>query len=210
MKTNFKIGQSWKESSGPRLPSITSLNGTPPPDKNDNTMLQMKMNFKERKPFGIRKEEVASIRHKFPTKIPVIVERFAREPSLPYLDKTKFLVPQEITMSQFVTIIRNRLQLNPHQAFYLMVNNKSMASLSKTLAEVYRENRDDDGFLYITYASQEVFGGQKQAKARREEEENARQAKAKARREEARQAKAKARREEEEARHGKFWSWLQH
>ena len=38
--------------------------------------------------------------------MPVIVERFHKERNLPQLDKTKFLVPQELTMSQFVTIIR--------------------------------------------------------------------------------------------------------
>nr|CAD7264561.1 unnamed protein product [Timema shepardi] len=88
----------------------------------------------------------------------IIVERFYKEMYLPRLDKTKFLVPQEITMSQFVSIIRNRMQLGSTQAFYLLVNNRSMLSLSKTLAEVYNEYRADDGFLYLTYASQEVFG----------------------------------------------------
>lgn len=53
---------------------------------------------------------------------------------------------------------RNRLRISSTQAFYLIVNNKSMASMSKTLTEVYRENKDDDGFLYVTYASQEMFG----------------------------------------------------
>ncbi|KAI1287671.1 Microtubule-associated proteins 1A/1B light chain 3C [Halotydeus destructor] len=114
--------------------------------------------FKQRKNLATRREEVAGIRAKFPTKIPVIVERYHKETSLSVLDKTKFLVPQELTMSQFVTIIRNRMQISSTQAFYLIVNNKSMASMSKTLAEVYRENRDEDGFLYITYASQEMFG----------------------------------------------------
>ena len=42
----------------------------------------------------------------FPVPFKVIVERYHKETQLPQLDKTKFLVPQELTMSQFVTIIR--------------------------------------------------------------------------------------------------------
>ena len=55
-----------------------------------------------------RKDEVSSIRSKFPNKVPVIVERYHKEKDLPILDKTKFLVPEELTLSQFVTIIRYR------------------------------------------------------------------------------------------------------
>ncbi|XP_076315672.1 microtubule-associated protein 1 light chain 3 beta-like isoform X1 [Tachypleus tridentatus] len=123
-------------------------------NKNDNTGIT----FKQRRSLSKRKEDAADIRLKFPNKIPVIVERFSKESYLPLLNKTKFLVPQELTMSQFVTIIRNRLQLSAHQAFFLFINNKSMATMSRTLAEVYSENKDEDGFLYVTYASQEMFG----------------------------------------------------
>ncbi|XP_063851488.1 microtubule-associated proteins 1A/1B light chain 3C-like isoform X1 [Scylla paramamosain] len=114
--------------------------------------------FKQTRNYASRQQEVANIRNKFPNKIPVVVERYAKETTLPVLDKTKFLVPQELTMSQFVTILRNRMQLQSTMSFYLLVNNRSLVSLSRPLSEVYRECRDDDGFLYVTYASQEVFG----------------------------------------------------
>ncbi|XP_048736627.1 microtubule-associated proteins 1A/1B light chain 3C-like [Ostrea edulis] len=115
--------------------------------------------FKQRKCFDVRRGEVRGIRSKFPNKVPVIVERYYKELQLPVLDKSKFLVPQELSMSQFSAIIRNRMSLNSSQAFYLIVNNKSISSMSMTLAEVYRDEMDEDGFLYVTYASQEMFGG---------------------------------------------------
>uniref|UniRef100_G3Q833 Microtubule-associated protein 1 light chain 3 gamma n=1 Tax=Gasterosteus aculeatus aculeatus TaxID=481459 RepID=G3Q833_GASAC len=109
--------------------------------------------FKLRKSFAVRKQEVAGIRSKFPNKIPVIIERYERENYLPPLDKTKFLVPHELTMTQF-----EQDALLPSQAFYLLINNSGMASMSLTMAQVYKDHQDEDGFLYMTYASQEMFG----------------------------------------------------
>ncbi|KAJ1155304.1 hypothetical protein NDU88_008035 [Pleurodeles waltl] len=114
--------------------------------------------FKQRKSLATRKGEVADIHRKFPSKVPVVVERYQREKSLPVLDKTKFLVPEELTMTKFITIIRCRMALSATQAFYLMVNNKTLTSMSLTMSEVYRDHKDEDGFLYMTYASQEMFG----------------------------------------------------
>lgn len=44
------------------------------------------------------------------------------------------------------------------QALYFLVNERSMLSLSVTLGQIYSEHAGPNGFLYITYASQEVFG----------------------------------------------------
>ncbi|XP_005998096.1 microtubule-associated proteins 1A/1B light chain 3A [Latimeria chalumnae] len=114
--------------------------------------------FKQRKSLATRMAEVARIRAQFPTKIPVIVERYQGERYLPLLDKVKFLVPQDITMVRFLAVLRNRLSLSATQALYLLVNRRTLTSMTLTMTEVYQENMDEDGFLYMTYASQEMFG----------------------------------------------------
>ncbi|XP_044147170.1 microtubule-associated proteins 1A/1B light chain 3C [Bufo gargarizans] len=116
--------------------------------------------FKQRKSLATRKSEVIGIKAKFPTKVPVIVERYNKEKYLPLLDKTKFLVPQDLSMSQFVNIIRNRMDLSATQAFYILVNEKNLVSMTFTMSELYRDHKDEDGFLYMTYASQEMFGSE--------------------------------------------------
>ncbi|KAL0973875.1 hypothetical protein UPYG_G00212300 [Umbra pygmaea] len=117
------------------------------------------MSFKQRKCLATRKNEVCSIRTKFPNKLPVIVERYLREKTLPLLDKTKFLVPFELTLGQFLCLLRSKIELEPTQALYLLVSEKSMSCMSCSMGEVYSQYSDPDGFLYLTYASQDMFGG---------------------------------------------------
>jgi microtubule-associated protein 1 light chain len=114
--------------------------------------------FKERRTFEMRQKDVMEIKKKHPYKVPLIIERGKNEKVLKMMDKTKFLVPEEITMSQLIAILRKRLEVSETQTFYLIVNNKSMASGHTTLGEIYKMERDADGFLYLTFSSQEMFG----------------------------------------------------
>lgn len=56
-------------------------------------------------------------------------------------------------------LARSRLCLASSQTLYLLVNNRGLPNMTVTMQELYRDNKDEDGFLYLTYASQEMFGG---------------------------------------------------
>ncbi|UYV82963.1 hypothetical protein LAZ67_22001558 [Cordylochernes scorpioides] len=60
-----------------------------------------------------------------------------------------------------ICIPRKRINLSPSQAFFLLVLSRgrySMATPTFTIGELYHSHQDDDGFLYFTYTSHEVFG----------------------------------------------------
>lgn len=112
--------------------------------------------FKSQHSFEKRAAESARIRGKYPDRIPVIAEK-ASNSSIPDIDKKKYLVPADLTMGQFVYVIRKRIKLPPDAAIFIFVNN-SLPPAAEIMAKIYKDNADQDGFLYVTYSGESTFG----------------------------------------------------
>lgn len=114
--------------------------------------------YKIKKGFSERKTESDRIKEKYPDRIPIICEKSVRNGgSLPDLDKTKYLVPNDLTIGQFMYVIRKRLKLDASEALYLFADGHIM-TCSNTFSTAYDNYRDVDGFLYLKYSKESTFG----------------------------------------------------
>lgn len=104
-----------------------------------------------------RQEESSRLRNKYPLLVPIIVQRDAKS-DIPEIDKHKYLVPVEITLGQFLYIIRRRINLKPEKALYIFINNKVIPPTAAVISHLYETYRDKDGFLYVTYSGENTFG----------------------------------------------------
>lgn len=112
--------------------------------------------FKKQFSLKRRSEEANRIKEKYPDRIPVIVER-ADSSTIQDIDKKKYLVPNDLTLGQFIYVIRKRIKLNPEEALFVFVNNRLPAT-SELMSQIYKNYKSDCGFLYLEYAGENTFG----------------------------------------------------
>ncbi|KAL2483950.1 Autophagy-related protein [Forsythia ovata] len=112
--------------------------------------------FKIEHPLERRQAESTRIREKYPDRIPVIVEKAERS-DVPNIDKKKYLVPADLTVGQFVYVVRKRIKLSAEKAIFVFVENM-LPPTGSLMSTIYEEYKDEDGFLYVTYSGENTFG----------------------------------------------------
>jgi GABA(A) receptor-associated protein len=113
--------------------------------------------FKKRD-FEVRKQESERIHAQYPERRCVIVDRATNSGSIPNIEKHKYLVPKDITVGQFMYVVRKRIKLSPEKAIFIFLGNGILPPTSALVNEVYEKHKEADGFLYITYSSENTFG----------------------------------------------------
>ena len=116
----------------------------------------MDYEFKKKHEYNKRLIESTNIKQKYKDRIPIIVEKY-KDSRLPNIDKCKYLVPEDMSLGQFIYVIRKRIKLDADQALFVTVNGV-LGGSSTTISELYDSYKDDDGFLYVVYTSENTFG----------------------------------------------------
>ncbi len=119
-----------------------------------NKKLQSK--YKATHTLEYRKAEADKVRERHPDRLPVICEKVEGS-AITDLDKNKFLVPADLTVGQFVLVVRKRVMLEPEKAIFLFIGD-SVPPTSAHMADLYTRYKDEDGFLYVKYSGENTFG----------------------------------------------------
>ena len=105
------------------------------------------------------KKDSKKIREKYPDRIPIIIEKDKKDNSIPNIDKNKYLTPSDLSIGQFMFVIRKRLNLDSNQTIYFFCDNTLIPS-STLICQLDQTKKFEDGFLRIIYAGENSFGTQ--------------------------------------------------
>ena len=97
------------------------------------------------------------ILEKYPDRVPLIIQPSKNDRDAYPIDKSKYITPRDLTLMQLQQIIRKRIRFPAQNALYLFINNK-IYPITSLIGTIYDDNKDSDGFLYVTYCQESTFG----------------------------------------------------
>ena len=97
------------------------------------------------------KNQLLVLLKKYPYKKPVIIVP-SKKSRLPELKKNKYLLPNEMQISNVIGIIRKEIFLKPQEALFLLINNKLLSNTT-TISEAF-----DGNIIKIEYTLENTFG----------------------------------------------------
>ena len=115
------------------------------------------MKYRERVSLNDRKITAGRITTQHPDRIPVVVECSEQLHREHPLKKNKFAVPHDLTLAQFLFVIRKHMKLQPEYAIFAFINNRLHPTTSP-IGAIYAQEKTDDGFMYIDIFQESTFG----------------------------------------------------
>ncbi len=78
----------------------------------------------------------------------------------------KYIVTCDLNLAQFLHIVRKKINVNAEESLTLFIEfyqndklfNSILAPTTNSIGEIYLNNKDEDGFLYLKLVKENVFG----------------------------------------------------
>uniref|UniRef100_A0A7S1I8Q0 Autophagy-related protein n=1 Tax=Eutreptiella gymnastica TaxID=73025 RepID=A0A7S1I8Q0_9EUGL len=104
-----------------------------------------------------RQAEVAKILAENPNCIPIRCSRADYcSPSLPVLEKRKFVAPKEMSLTNFTEHVRAKLQVAKSTPLYVFKESQESLSTTGSLQQFYDQFKHADGFLHLQYSDKRL------------------------------------------------------
>jgi GABA(A) receptor-associated protein len=113
--------------------------------------------YRKTVPFDERKLKASLILKQHPERIPVVVECSETLQAIHPLKKNKFIVPHDLTLAQFMFVIRKHMKLEPEYAIFVFINNR-LHPTTTPIGIIYAQEKDEDGFMYLDVFQESTFG----------------------------------------------------
>lgn len=68
------------------------------------------------------------------------------------------MMPKAFSIGEVLAVLRQRLELSRDEGLVLFANERYMMRPNAKLEEVYQKYKDEDGFLYLVYAEENIYG----------------------------------------------------
>lgn len=107
-------------------------------------------------------DKLHKILKKYPDKIPVYIElskQLSKELAEQSSDtfKRKYLLPNNITIAQFLYICRKNIKLRSEKGLYIFFNNK-LYSTNELMSKIYECEQNEYGVLIASLEIENTFG----------------------------------------------------
>uniref|UniRef100_A0A1I7ZNP9 Autophagy-related protein n=1 Tax=Steinernema glaseri TaxID=37863 RepID=A0A1I7ZNP9_9BILA len=115
--------------------------------------------YKERHSLEERKKLAKTIFEKNPDHVPVILERAAKSQLKEIKGCRKVIISANFSASRLLMEIRRKIELQDHESVFIFFGNgNALPSMTMTLGELHKMYADEDGFLYVNYYEESVYG----------------------------------------------------
>ena len=121
-----------------------------------NNSSKLEFNFKKENTLEERKKKYNEFKELHPDKIPIIIEK---DKSCYFKDIgiIQFALKREETISILQYRVRKMLDIGQDLSFLFYAKNRSIP-FEISIGEVYDKYKESDGFLYLAYSSEMLWG----------------------------------------------------